>query len=405
MKFSNSIKLPVSILGAIQLIMCSSTPDNAKPLFSGVYAAALQSGSDSSKIYLQKLIDSAWPAVAGYSRLLFIKNGLAGRRDSIAASLIRVNHNTDSLENAVLLKLCRFSSGNSIPAAIRSEAKEFYSRISATEKELLVLRRDSAVTADSLVRVNTEIIRIEPALHNVLQRIQAITKALSGPISLNFNNTPYRLFFATAAGYTLRIHCKKSGEYTFAAYKNYLAKSKKDTVLMMTNGGMFKPDHQPQGLLVSEGKEYSAIDTTTLARNGNFYLYPNGIFYTDTQGRFYITETQLYRKLYAAKNKLPQYATQSGPVLVSNSKIHAQFMYGSANINIRSGVGIPNDDRAIFLISDRPVNFYDFSMIFLYFLNCSDALYLDGAISKMYFNTDKAMPEGTFGPMISILKK
>jgi uncharacterized protein YigE (DUF2233 family) len=406
MKFFNSAKYALGILPAIYLVMCSSKTDDSISSPAGTCSAAIQGDNDSlSKAALQKLIDSAYPAVAGYSRLLFIRSRLTSRLDSTAVLLYKMGHNTDSAENTMLLKFCQLSATNGIQPPMRKELRDFYIRIADTEKEQLALRKDSAATADSLAKVKADILRIEPSVSKVLQRIHGITSTLSGPLTLNFNNTPYRLFFVSDAGYALRIHCKKSGDYTFSAYKNYLAKNKKDTVLMMTNGGMFKTDYQPQGLLVSEGKEYAAIDTSKAIKNGNFYLYPNGVFYTDTPGWFHITETQLYRNMYAAKNKTPLYATQSGPMLASNGKIHAQFMYGSVNINIRSGVGIPgNDGKAVFVISEKPVNFYDFSMVFLHFLNCSDALYLDGAISKMYFSTDKTVPDGSFGPMISILK-
>ncbi|MEO1653305.1 MAG: phosphodiester glycosidase family protein, partial [Bacteroidota bacterium] len=81
------------------------------------------------------------------------------------------------------------------------------------------------------------------------------------------------------------------------------------------------------------------------------------------------------------------------------------FTPGSHNKYIRSGVGVISPNQIVFIISRQPVNFYDFARIFRDYFKCKNALYLDGAISKMF------LPEigrfdlgGEFGPMIGIIK-
>ena len=82
---------------------------------------------------------------------------------------------------------------------------------------------------------------------------------------------------------------------------------------------------------------------------------------------------------------------------------------GSSNYNIRSGVGIISDNKAVFIISIDGITFYDFKMVFT-ILGCKSALYLDGFVSRMYVN-DKypqranVIQDHDFGPMISIFPK
>src|SRR5687768_13673544 len=57
-------------------------------------------------------------------------------------------------------------------------------------------------------------------------------------------------------------------------------------------------------------------------------------------------------------------ATQSGPLLVHGGKIHPAFNATSENRLIRNGVGVPSRDVAVFAISEAPVNFHEFAVMF-----------------------------------------
>ena len=78
----------------------------------------------------------------------------------------------------------------------------------------------------------------------------------------------------------------------------------------------------------------------------------------------------------------------------------------SQNEKIRSGVGITSSNQLVFLITLDDCNFYDFAICFKEMFDCNNALFLDGAISKMFI---KDIPtnylNGLFVPMISITKK
>jgi len=97
-------------------------------------------------------------------------------------------------------------------------------------------------------------------------------------------------------------------------------------------------------------------------------------------------------------------ATQSGPLLVIDGKLHPALTDGSKNVHIRNGVGINKDGKVVFVISNQKTNFYDFASLFKEVLECDNALYLDGAISKMFINETNRNEDGRFGVMIGVVK-
>jgi uncharacterized protein YigE (DUF2233 family) len=84
------------------------------------------------------------------------------------------------------------------------------------------------------------------------------------------------------------------------------------------NGGMYDDNQKPIGLYVEDGKEAKAVNRRNGA--GNFHLKPNGVFYIKGR-RAGVADTETYLRLKAR----PDYATQSGPMLVINGRIHPAF--------------------------------------------------------------------------------
>jgi uncharacterized protein YigE (DUF2233 family) len=95
-------------------------------------------------------------------------------------------------------------------------------------------------------------------------------------------------------------------------------------------------------------------------------------------------------------------------MLLIDGKIHPSFLRNSSNLNIRNGVGVIKGawkSRCVFVISDEPVNFYEFSSLFKYVFRGQNALYLDGAISKMYGFEESGLRGdrgGNLGPVLSV---
>jgi len=164
------------------------------------------------------------------------------------------------------------------------------------------------------------------------------------------------------------------------------------------NAGMYHEDRSPVGLYVENGKELKAANT----RNGpgNFHLKPNGIFYVKgRQAGVLETETYLKRKVR------PDFATQSGPMLVINGQIHPQFSEQSTSRKIRNGVGVKGQDTVVFAISDDPVTFSTFARLFRDELGCANALFLDGSVSSLYAPSERMDSLMPMGPIIGALRR
>jgi uncharacterized protein YigE (DUF2233 family) len=173
----------------------------------------------------------------------------------------------------------------------------------------------------------------------------------------------------------------------------------------MTNGGMFHSDFSPVGLLIINGKPKSKLNTQNPNNKENFYLLPNGLFYITPSGEGKVMETHTFKNQDPA---IPiKFASQSGPMLLVNDKPNPNFVFKSDNDKIRSGVGEMKDGKLVFIVSEEPVNFYDFTLLFKHRYGCKNALFLDGAISEGYINTGMRtnISNRNFGSVISICRK
>ncbi|WP_029904496.1 phosphodiester glycosidase family protein [Prevotella sp. 10(H)] len=178
--------------------------------------------------------------------------------------------------------------------------------------------------------------------------------------------------------------------------KIYEKRKGKELVFAM-NGGMFDPSYAPQGLYIEKYKILKALDTSS--GEGNFYLKPNGVFYITDNNIAAVCKTEDF-----IDNGNIKYATQSGPMLIIDGELHPALKEGSANIQIRNGVGILPDGKILFAISTAKVNFFDFASYFKS-KGCKNALYLDGFVSRMYLPEKLLKPkDGDFGVIIGITK-
>lgn len=163
------------------------------------------------------------------------------------------------------------------------------------------------------------------------------------------------------------------------------------------NAGMYHANFAPVGLLVQDGKEMAPLNLDDGV--GNFFLKPNGVFLVGPGGPQVVASTD-----YPALAKGVRLATQSGPMLVQHGVIHPGFNPASASRTIRNGVGVLGS-KAIFVISNHPVTFHEFAVFFRDNLKCSDALYLDGAVSSLYWR-ELGRNDGAakLGPMLGVLE-
>ncbi len=181
------------------------------------------------------------------------------------------------------------------------------------------------------------------------------------------------------------------------ALKNRL-EARGERLLFACNGGMFKKDFSPQGLLVENGKELSPLDTAS--GEGNFYLKPNGVFILTTDNQAEVLPTEKFPD----RNTI-RFATQSGPMLLIQGRINSAFAKNSVNYNIRNGVCVAPNGNVVLAISKTKVNFYEFAEYFQS-VGCQDALYLDGFISKAFWpEKNWGQLGGELGPIIGVTAK
>jgi uncharacterized protein YigE (DUF2233 family) len=190
---------------------------------------------------------------------------------------------------------------------------------------------------------------------------------------------------------------KNENYYKIQSLKEWL-KAKKQNLIFATNGGMFTPQFTPVGLYIEDFKLIKGINN--VKSGGNFGLKPNGIFYLTSKNEAIICKTEDFKNDGKVK-----YATQSGPMLIIDNKIHPAFNKNSSNLKIRSGVGVLQDGSVLFVISRELVSFYEFAIYFKQ-KGCRNALYLDGAISEMYY-PKKGLNQtfGSFGVIIGVIEK
>lgn len=173
--------------------------------------------------------------------------------------------------------------------------------------------------------------------------------------------------------------------------------SQNKTLVFAMNAGMYTTDNRALGLFIQNGKIIQPINKRSAG--GNFYMKPNGVLYIDKKNKAVICKTENF-----VNNGSIKYATQSGPMLLVDGKIHPAFTQGSSNLNIRNGVGILPNNNLVFVMSKTGVNFYDFAGYFKK-LGCRNALFLDGFVCRTYLPEKKwVQTDGNFGVIVGVTK-
>lgn len=162
------------------------------------------------------------------------------------------------------------------------------------------------------------------------------------------------------------------------------------------NAGMYHDDLSPVGYFAEYGKVLKPA--VTGGGWGNFHLLPNGVFLMK-DGKASVMET----KAFVASGLVPDFGTQSGPMLVIDGKLHPKFLADSDSFKIRNGVGVDDRGQVRMVVSRVPVRFYDFAVFFRDRLGVANALYLDGTISSVFIAEDKRMDRlFPMGPILSV---
>lgn len=184
---------------------------------------------------------------------------------------------------------------------------------------------------------------------------------------------------------------------SFLGLERYLGRDARRVRFAM-NAGMFNDDGRAIGLYVEHGEERQPINTRR--GPGNFHMLPNGVFSVDIDGVARVETTSAFLE----RRGTPVWATQSGPMLVIDGRLHPRFQNDGPSRIIRNGVGACDGARLLFAISETPVSFGKFARFFRDELNCPNALFLDGTVSSLWApDLDRRDTGYPLGPMVVLL--
>lgn len=168
-------------------------------------------------------------------------------------------------------------------------------------------------------------------------------------------------------------------------------------VAFAVNGGMFGDDGKPIGYYVENGNRQKELNRKD--GPGNFHLKPNGVFF-GTGGKWEIRTSDDF---YSNVADRPNFGTQSGPMLVISGKLHPEIAENGPSAAIRNGVGIDEDGRAHFVISNAPLPFGVLARFYRDELKTRDALFLDGTVSSLWDPARDRLDLGApLGPLIVV---
>jgi uncharacterized protein YigE (DUF2233 family) len=197
---------------------------------------------------------------------------------------------------------------------------------------------------------------------------------------------------------------EKGRALKFFSGVNRLLKAHDEHLVFAMNAGMYHSDYSAVGLLVIDGEQIQPLNLDSA--EGNFFLKPNGVFLVADSGAR-IVESSCYplvsKGVSKGVNEGVRIATQSGPLLVLDGALHPAFREDSTSRFVRNGVGILSRHEVVFAISEQPVTFYEFAVLFRNGLGCRDALFLDATVSSLYSsNLERRDVRASLGPIIGV---
>lgn len=227
--------------------------------------------------------------------------------------------------------------------------------------------------------------------------------------SESFGGARYTVCSFDLAESDLRLFWRNDSGQPFRSFSSLAGAVEEDggVLAFAMNAGMFQTDFTPIGLHVEDGQSLRPANTADAPSGAgpvpNFYKKPNGVFYMVGDDAGVLTTERFMESRHQI-----DYATQSGPMLVVDGKIHPAFIEGSRDRTRRTGVGLSGPGMVHIAISESRVNFHDFARFFRDFLGCQNALFLDGGRGTGLYSPELGRNDrswhGGFGPILGAVE-
>jgi uncharacterized protein YigE (DUF2233 family) len=220
----------------------------------------------------------------------------------------------------------------------------------------------------------------------------------------DFEGLPFTVCRYDAGRHELELVVGPEGRplRSFAALEEALG-DRRSRLLFAMNGGMYDEDGRPIGLHVERGRTLRRLNRRD--GPGNFHLKPNGAFAVMDDGRPRVIPAARWDR----DGDGARWATQSGPMLVIDGRLHPRLSPNGESTNIRNGVGTEcraGTSTAWFAISETPVSFGRFARLFRDGLGCRNALFLDGTVSSLWDpGAERQDGYSELGPLIAVFRK
>jgi len=216
-----------------------------------------------------------------------------------------------------------------------------------------------------------------------------------------FEDTPLTDCMALPSRHTIGMDLSPEGED--AHYGSLRAFSRQPIeaetpVVFAMNAGMFDPEGEPIGYYVEDSRRLTVLNQNE--GPGNFHLLPNGVFFGEANGPWHVLDTEAFADRIEDR---PQFATQSGPMLVIDGELHPDIDPDGDSRKIRNAVGVDTSGRAHFVISEAPISFGKLARYYRDVLNVDNALFLDGSVSQIWDVANERLDTGPeIGPLIVV---
>ena len=203
--------------------------------------------------------------------------------------------------------------------------------------------------------------------------------------STTYKNVRYGIYQADPA--QVSLHWKDSDGNAYASLgtlKRSLEQSGAHVAFLM-NAGIYSENDTPAGLWIERGQTLVPLNRKN--GKGNFHIQPNGVFYIE-RGKARIQTSAAYH----IGGHHPDWALQSGPMLLLDGKINPRFVKDLSSPHKRNAVCTTDDGGLYFILSENYgfdgewPSLYRFAAA-LQHIGCTQALYLDGTLSTWYIPT------------------